>query len=72
MKGWVFTLIGVGWYVAISIILGVAGGLWLDSKFGTTPFLALAGIILGSFVAFYGLYKMLLPGLKQDDKDKDE
>ncbi len=73
MKGWVFTLIGVGWYIAISIILGVAGGLWLDSKFGTTPFLALAGIILGSFVAFYGLYKMLLPGLKSlDDNDKDE
>jgi F0F1-type ATP synthase assembly protein I len=72
VRGWVFTLIGVGWYVAISIILGVAVGLWLDKKFGTTPYLALAGVIVGSFLAFFGLYKMLLPGLKQKNGDKDE
>ncbi|MEE9203348.1 MAG: AtpZ/AtpI family protein [Dehalococcoidia bacterium] len=73
-RGWVFTLIGVGWYVAISIILGVMVGLWLDKKLGTTPFLSLAGIILGIFVAFFGLYRMLLPGLKSTDEseDKDE
>jgi F0F1-type ATP synthase assembly protein I len=79
VRGWVFSLIGVGWYVAISIILGAAVGLWLDKKFGTTPFLAIAGIILGSFLAFYGVYRMLLPGLKPNGselkpnhKDKDE
>ena len=82
MRGWVFYLIGVGWYVAISIILGVVVGMWLDKKFGTTPFLAIAGIILGSFMAFYGVYRMLLPGLKPSredpsgedpsDEDKDE
>ena len=72
MRGWVFSLIGVGWYVAISIKLGAAVGLWLDKKFGTTPFLAIAGIVLGSFVAFYGVYRMLLPGLKPNGKDKDE
>lgn len=71
-RNWVFTIIGVGWYVAISILLGVAVGVWLDKKFGTTPFLALAGVILGSFLAFYGLYKMLLPGLRSQDEDKDE
>lgn len=72
MKGWVFNLIGVGWYVAISILLGVAAGLWLDKKFGTTPFLALAGLLLGIVLAFFGMYRMLLPGLKQKDNDKDE
>ena len=51
--------------MAISIILGVVVGLWLDSKFGTAPFLALAGTLFGTFIAFFGLYKMLLPGLTQ-------
>ncbi|MDP6100327.1 MAG: AtpZ/AtpI family protein [Dehalococcoidia bacterium] len=72
MRGWVFSLIGVGWYVAISIILGVVVGMWLDKKFGTAPLLAIAGIILGSFMAFFGVYKMLLPGLKPNGEDKDE
>ena len=67
-----FTLIGVGGYVAISILLGVAVGMWLDRKLGTTPFLALAGVILGSFLAFFGLYKMLLPGLQSKDADDDK
>lgn len=71
-RGWVFTLIGVGWYVAISILLGVAVGMWLDRKLGTTPFLALAGVILGSILAFFGLYRMLLPGLQSRDEDEDK
>jgi ATP synthase protein I len=53
--------IGVGWFIAISILLGVGGGLWLDSKFGTSPILVIVGLILGLIVAFYGVYRMLLP-----------
>lgn len=53
--------IGVGWFIAISILLGVLGGLWLDNKFGTSPILVIAGLIFGLLVAFYGVYRMLLP-----------
>jgi len=53
--------IGVGWFIALSILLGVFGGLWLDSKFGTKPILVIVGLILGLVVAFYGVYQMLLP-----------
>ena len=38
-------LAGLGWYVALSIVFGVVGGLGL----------------LGSVVAFWGLYKMVQP-----------
>lgn len=69
--GWVWTLIGVGWYVALSILLGVAVGLWLDRRLGTAPFLALLGTLFGTFLAFFGLYKMLLPGLKGKDNQKE-
>jgi len=57
----VFQLVGVGWYVAICIICGLFGGLWLDGKFGMQPTFTLVGIVLGFSVAFYGVYKMLLP-----------
>ncbi len=51
----------MGWFVGISILLGVLGGLWLDGKFGTKPIFVIFGLILGIIVAFYGVYRMLLP-----------
>ena len=62
--------IGVGWFIAISILLGVLGGLWLDNKFGTKPILVIVGLILGLVVAFYGVYRMLLP-LMRGKRDKE-
>lgn len=62
--------IGVGWFIGISIVGGVLGGLWLDSKFGTAPILVIAGLILGLVVAFYGVYRMLLP-LMRNRRDKE-
>jgi len=62
-------LIGVGWFIGISILLGVLAGLWLDSKFDTKPLLVIVGLVLGVVVAGYGVYRMLLPllGNKHDD-----
>lgn len=57
-------LIGVGWFIGISILLGVLAGLGLDSKFGTKPLFVIVGVILGFFFAAYGVYQMLLPLLK--------
>ena len=67
---WALRFIGAGWYVALCIVLGAAGGLWLDRKLGTFPWLALGGIVLGTFVAFYGLYRMLVPLLNNRGRDK--
>lgn len=58
-------LIGMGWYVGISILLGVLAGIWLDNKLHTTPWLVIIGLLLGITVAFYGVYKMLLPNINQ-------
>jgi len=45
--------------VALSILLGVLGGVWLDGKLGTRPVLVIVGLFLGVSVAFYGVYRML-------------
>ena len=57
-------LLGVGFYVAASIILGVLGGRWLDGKLNTEPVFLIAGLILGIVVAFYGVYAMIRPFIK--------
>ncbi|MDP3878950.1 MAG: AtpZ/AtpI family protein [Dehalococcoidales bacterium] len=63
-------LIGVGWYVGVSIILGVLGGLWLDDKFNSRPFLVIAGLVLGIIVAFYGVYRMILPNINKKRSER--
>jgi len=63
-------MIGVGWYIGLCIVLGLAGGLWLDNKFNTKPLLTIAGLILGLVVAIYGVYRILVPLLS--DKNKKE
>lgn len=58
-------LLGMGWYVGICIVFGVLGGRWLDNKLHTSPMLVIVGLLLGIIVAFYGLYKMILPNINQ-------
>ena len=64
-------LIGLGWFVGICIFGGVWGGLWLDGKLGTKPWLTIAGLMVGLVVAFYGVYRMIVPNIdKKQDKGK--
>ncbi len=54
-------LMGVGWYVAASVVIGIVGGYFVDGWLGTTPVFIIVGVILGTTVAFYGLYRMVQP-----------
>ena len=40
-------LAGLGWYVALSIVFGVVGGLGLDELAGTIPLFTLLGTSTG-------------------------
>ena len=64
-------LIGVGWYVGISITLGILAGLWLDNKYDTKPIFILIGLLLGLTVAGFGVFRMLQPLLKSKDDKED-
>jgi len=61
----------VGFYIGGSIVLGVVVGRWLDSKLNTEPILVIVGLVFGLFMAFYGVYRMLLPliGNKREKGD---
>lgn len=58
-------LVGVGFFIGGSIVLGVGAGLWLDGKLGTGPILAIVGLLIGIVVAFFGVYQMLLPLIRK-------
>ena len=56
----VFRLIGIGWFFALCIVLGLLAGLWLDHKAETSPIFTLVGLFLGLAVAAVGGYRMLV------------
>ena len=58
-------LLGVGWYFAACIVLGVALGRWADSATGLEPTFTLVGMVLGLAVALAGGIRMLMPFMKR-------
>ncbi len=56
-------LTGLGWYIALCIVLGVVGGVWLGKLTGQAALMVLIGTVLGSVIAFYGVYRMVLPAI---------
>ena len=63
-------LIGLGWYVAACIVIGVIGGVALDKWLGVEPLFTLLGTLLGTAVAFYGLFKMIQPLISPEQSSK--
>jgi hypothetical protein len=56
----VLRLLGIGWYVGVSIAGGGIGGYLLDRQLGLNPLMTLLGIGVGIAVAVLGMYRMLL------------
>lgn len=74
MPKWMSALqfLGVGVYIAASILLGVYVGRLLDGRFGTGALFTLLGLVLGLVVAAFGLYRMLVAFIKQNENGKKE
>ena len=72
MSRWVaaLRLTGVGFFIAICILLGTFTGLWLDGKFNTEPLFIIGGLVVGLAIAIYGVYRMIRP-LMDDKQDKE-
>jgi len=54
---------------AVTILLFMAVGLWLDGQLGTTPLFILLGTLFGAVGGFYKLYRTLMD---LDEKRKRE
>ena len=52
---------GASYSLVGAILLLGGGGYFLDGRFGTKPWLAVAGLLLGIVVGFYELIKVTRP-----------
>ncbi len=59
----------LGIQFAVTILLFLAVGWWLDGELGTTPLFILLGTPLGAIAGFYKLYRTLMD---LDQKRKEE
>ena len=56
-----WSYMSLGFELITPILLGVFGGLWLDGRWGTRPWLMVSGSLLGLIVGFYAFLKRVLP-----------
>lgn len=54
--------IGAGMTFAIVALLGAGAGYWLDGRFGSSPWLVIAGTIFGAVFGFIHLVETIAPG----------
>jgi len=62
-------LSGLGFYIALCIIGGIAAGLAMDGWLETKPLFTLVGLFAGLAVAFAGGYLLLLEVLRPRGRD---
>ncbi len=61
-----------GWYFASCLLLGVFGGWALDKWLDTNPLFIALGLLLGSILGFYGMYRMMQPFMRQAKSKKEK
>ena len=60
---------GAGLQFAVSLVVFVLVGDWLDRKFGTTPLFLLLGVFGGGAASFYSMYrKLMAPHSRKPEK----
>jgi F0F1-type ATP synthase assembly protein I len=52
--------LGVGTSLAVTVLLGLGGGYWLDEKLGTKPIFFLVGGAFGLFAAGWHFYRSVM------------
>jgi hypothetical protein len=70
----VVRLLGIGWYFALCIIIGIVGGVLLDRQVEKDHIFTLVGLFLGLVLAFFGGYILLLEelGLRRPRQGDDQ
>lgn len=51
---------GAGVQFVVSILLFLYVGKWLDARFGTAPWLLMAGVFVGAGAGFYSFYRRIM------------
>jgi len=58
---------GTGLQFAVSIVVFLYAGQWVDRKFGSEPWGMIIGVFTGAGAAFYSMYRKLMADLVEDE-----
>jgi ATP synthase protein I len=61
------TYAGLGLQFLAAILLFLYVGRWLDARLGTSPWLLIAGVLVGAGAAFFSLYRKLMKEQARED-----
>jgi ATP synthase protein I len=61
----------VGMELAVSTVVGLLGGRWLDQKLSTEPFLTIVGLLLGVAAGFLSLFRALKANQQVEKPPRD-
>ena len=61
---------GVGMQFALTIIVFLFAGYWLDKRLGTNGLLTVVFVFVGAAGAFYNMYRRISAAQKQDDAER--
>jgi F0F1-type ATP synthase assembly protein I len=62
---------GLGLQFAISILVFLYVGQWLDGRFGTKPVFLYLGVFVGAGAAFYSMYRSLMADQRREDEERE-
>jgi ATP synthase protein I len=57
---------GIGFQFALTILVFVFVGVWLDRRLGTTPWLLLVSVFVGAAGGFYSMYRRISVAQRRD------
>jgi F0F1-type ATP synthase assembly protein I len=63
---------GLGFQFAITILVFLFLGEWLDRKLGTAPWLLLLGVVIGAVGGFYSLFRVLSASQRRDSESRKQ
>ena len=59
---------GIGLQFAVSILLFLYVGQWIDRRLGTEPWFMIAGVFTGAGASFYSMYSKLMTIQERDER----
>ena len=63
-------LAGMGLAFALSILLFLLAGQWIDKKLGTAPLFLMVFVFTGAGASFYSIYRKLVEQQRRDDEQR--
>lgn len=61
---------GMGLQFAISVILFLLAGQWLDRRLGTEPLFLMVFVFVGAGASFYSIYRRLMEQQRREDEER--